>query len=151
MGADAREVAAATMAHNVTVPRIFDASPTMGPAATVCQEQSTRELTRDILRTIGDKWSLVVVSYLAEEPKRFTRLLQDLGPISHRLLTKTLRDLERDGIVARLAYREVPPRVEYSLTALGKGLLEPLAGLIEWIAQNESEVQLSRQVFDAKR
>ncbi|GAA0403118.1 HxlR family transcriptional regulator [Acrocarpospora corrugata] len=88
---------------------------------------------RGLLSTIGDKWTLVVIASLTAGEQRFTNLLRGIDGISHRMLTKTLRDLERDGLVTRRVHAEVPPRVEYALTPLGRTLLGPINALSEWV------------------
>ncbi len=105
-------------------------------------------VVRDALERIGDKWTLLVVGMLEEKPLRFTALRQAVPGISQRMLTLTLRHLERDGIVSRTAYAEVPPRVEYALTPLGERLLPPVVGLARWALDNETEIQQNRAEFD---
>src|SRR3954470_837967 len=85
-----------------------------------------------VLDRIGDKWTIMVVGVLSQGPKRFTVLMREIGGVSHRMLTLTLRGLERDGLVKRTAYPSIPPKVEYELTALGASLRVPLAALSEW-------------------
>ncbi|HXR26269.1 MAG TPA: helix-turn-helix domain-containing protein, partial [Candidatus Baltobacteraceae bacterium] len=87
---------------------------------------------RDVLDRIGDKWSVYVISLLGDGPRRFTDLLRTIDGISQRMLTVTLRGLERDGIVTRKVYPVVPPRVEYDLTPSGHTLLDTVRQLIEW-------------------
>ncbi len=82
-----------------------------------------------VLARVGDKWTVLVVSNLGDGPKRFNELRKALGSISQRMLTLTLRGLERDGLVTRTAYPTIPPRVDYELTKLGRSLLEPVNGL----------------------
>jgi DNA-binding HxlR family transcriptional regulator len=106
---------------------------------------------REILDRVGDKWSLLVIGMLAERPMRFSRLLRTVDGISQRMLTLTLRHLERDGLVTRTAYAEVPPRVEYELTDLGRTLLEPALALAEWASTNHILIAEHRQAFDASR
>src|SRR4051812_18396454 len=86
-----------------------------------------------LLITIGDKWTLVVVAVLIEKEQRFTTIQRRIDGISHRLLTKTLGDLERGSLVSCNVYAEVPPRVEYALTPLGCSLPEPIDGFIHWV------------------
>jgi len=87
---------------------------------------------RDVLDRIGDQWSLLVLVSLAPRTKRFNELLREIGDISKQMLARTLRRLEQDGFVERTVYPEVPPRVEYTLTELGRSLLEPIGGLVRW-------------------
>jgi DNA-binding HxlR family transcriptional regulator len=105
-------------------------------ASTTCADDALRRVLRGLLTTIGDKWTLAVVAALVEKEQRFTTIQRRVDGISHRLLTKTLRDLERDGLVVRKVYAEVPPRVEYALTPLGRSLLDPIDGLIRWVDEN---------------
>jgi DNA-binding HxlR family transcriptional regulator len=103
----------------------------------------------DILNRIGDKWSVMVVGYLTRKTMRFNELRHAIGGISQRMLTLTLRNLERDGLVTRTVYPEIPPRVEYKLTELGRTLTEPLNALWDWAAIHQSEVVAARQSYDA--
>jgi DNA-binding HxlR family transcriptional regulator len=103
----------------------------------------------DILNRIGDKWSVMIVGYLSKKSMRFNELRHTIGGISQRMLTLTLRNLERDGLVTRTVFPEIPPRVEYQLTALGQSLLEPIEGLWDWAAQHQGEVQSARRDYDA--
>lgn len=105
-------------------------------------------VVRDTLERIGDKWTLLVVGMLEEKPMRFTALRQRVPGISQRMLTLTLRHLERDGLVSRTAYAEMPPRVEYALTALGKRLLPPVLELARWALENQAEIRENREAFD---
>ena len=102
----------------------------------------------DILNRIGDKWSVMVVGFLSRKTMRFNELRHAIGGISQRMLTLTLRNLERDGLVTRTVYPEIPPRVEYALTDLGHTLTEPLDALWDWAAEHQSEVQQARQRYD---
>src|SRR5260221_14728662 len=87
---------------------------------------------REVLARVGDKWSIFVITLLGEHTMRFTELQRSIEGISQRMLTLTVRQLERDGVVERVVYPVVPPRVEYSLTALGTTLLEPLVARAHW-------------------
>jgi len=103
----------------------------------------------DILNRIGDKWSVMIVGYLTRKTMRFNELRNAIGGISQRMLTLTLRNLERDGLVTRTVFPEIPPRVEYQLTDLGRTLTEPLDALWNWAAEHQGEVQGARQRYDA--
>lgn len=103
---------------------------------------------RELLDRVGDKWSLLIIGSLHGGPLRFTALQQAAGSISQRMLTLTLRHLQRDGLITRTVYPEVPPRVEYELTALGHGLLEPALRLVNWAADNAEIIQKYRDEFD---
>ncbi|WP_308169607.1 winged helix-turn-helix transcriptional regulator [Acrocarpospora catenulata] len=108
--------------------------PKVALDASPCDDAQLQSVMRGLLTTIGDKWSLVVIASLTAGEQRFTTLLRAIDGISHRMLTKTLRDLERDGLVTRQVYAEVPPRVEYALTPLGRTLLDPINALSDWVA-----------------
>lgn len=103
---------------------------------------------RDILDRVGDKWSVLVVVLLGEGTHRFSDLRRSVDGISQRMLTHTLRQLERDGLISRTVYPSVPLRVEYALTPLGQTLLEPLAALAQWAGQHREEVLAARVAYD---
>jgi DNA-binding HxlR family transcriptional regulator len=109
----------------------------------------TKSLVRELLTRIGDKWTMLVVGTLSAGPLRFSALQSEINGISHRMLTVTLRALERDGLVTRSVYAEVPPRVEYELTGVGATLIEPLGAVIRWAEGNQGHVAGSRAEFDA--
>ena len=102
-----------------------------------------------VLARVGDKWSVLVVSKLGGGTKRFNELRREIGGISQRMLTLTLRGLERDGLVARTIVPTSPPGVEYELTALGRDLLQPVSALSAWAIRNQSKIEQSRSKFDA--
>src|SRR5256885_11602522 len=99
----------------------------------------------EVLARVGDKWTVLVVSTLGDGPKRFNELRRALGSISQRMLTLTLRGLERDGLVTRTIFPTIPPRVDYELTALGRSLLEPVNGLAAWARRNRSALNDARR------
>jgi len=103
----------------------------------------------EVLARVGDKWTVLVVGVLGDGPKRFNELRRALGSISQRMLTLTLRGLERDGLVTRTMFPSIPPRVDYALTKLGRSLLEPVSGLGLWARQNRSAIDDARRRFDA--
>jgi DNA-binding HxlR family transcriptional regulator len=105
----------------------------------------------DVLARIGDKWSVLVVVTLGEGPKRFNELKRTLGSISQRMLTLTLRGLERDGLVTRTVHPTIPPRVDYALTRLGRSLLEPVSRLGAWARENRAAIEAARRRYDAER
>jgi DNA-binding HxlR family transcriptional regulator len=105
---------------------------------------------REVLNRIGDKWSVQVVSLLGEKPRRFNDLRRGIDAISQRMLTLTLRGLERDGLVTRTVFPTVPPSVEYGLTPLGRTLLEPVRALAAWAVKNRQKIQMARDRFDTK-
>jgi DNA-binding HxlR family transcriptional regulator len=105
----------------------------------------------EVLSHVGDKWTVLVVTMLGDGAKRFNELRRSLGSISQRMLTLTLRGLERDGLVTRTVFATVPPRVEYELTRLGRSLLAPVSGLGTWARQNQAAIQAARRRFDQKK
>lgn len=113
--------------------------------ATACRAIS------DVLARVGDKWAVLVVELLCNGPLRFTELQRSIGNISQKMLTTTLRGLERDGLVTRTVYSTIPPRVDYELTALGRGLHEPVKALSDWARANIDRINEARRVFDAER
>lgn len=103
---------------------------------------------RDVLAKIGGKWSTLILGALAERPRRFGELRRCLEDISQRMLTQTLRELQRDGLVSRRVFPTQPPSVEYALTDLGQSMLPSLAALIHWAEQNHEAIRASRRTFD---
>jgi DNA-binding HxlR family transcriptional regulator len=102
---------------------------------------------RDVLDCIGDRWSLLALVTLADGTLRFTQLKRAIGDISQRMLAQTLRGLERDGYVTRKVHPTVPPKVEYTLTALGRSLLQKVEPLIEWAGTNHERVRRARRAY----
>ena len=102
----------------------------------------------EVLSRVGDKWTVLVVETLGSGPKRFNELRRALGSISQRMLTLTLRALERDGLVTRTVFPTIPPRVDYELTRLGRSLLEPVNGLSAWARANRVAMDAARRKFD---
>lgn len=100
--------------------------------------------TRDVLTIVGSKWAVLIVALLEERPKRFSELKREVGDISQKSLTSVLRELEKDGILNRTVTPSIPPRVDYALTELGQSLLQPIAFLGRWAAENHPEVLRSR-------
>ena len=107
----------------------------------------------EVLARVGDKWSVLVVTRLGGGPLRFNELRRSIGGISQRMLTLTLRGLERDGLITRTVFPTIPPRVEYALTALGRDLLQPVSALGDWALRNQGKIARARDQFDgaAKR
>jgi DNA-binding HxlR family transcriptional regulator len=105
---------------------------------------------REVLDRVGDKWSVLIVGTLGDGPKRFGQLRREVEGISQRMLTHTLKALERDGLVSRTVYPTVPPSVEYALTPLGRNLLVPIRGLAEWAAKNRVTMQKARERYDKR-
>jgi DNA-binding HxlR family transcriptional regulator len=104
--------------------------------------------TRRILDRIGDRWTVLVVGVLGDGDARFSELRRRIEGVSHKMLTQTLRGLERDGLVLRTVYPEVPVRVEYALTDAGRTLLEPLRALQQWAIEHLSNVSASQEAYD---
>jgi DNA-binding HxlR family transcriptional regulator len=102
----------------------------------------------EVLARVGDKWTVLVVSTLGDGPKRFNEIRRALGSISQRMLTLTLRGLERDGLVTRTVFPTIPPRVDYELTSLGRSLLDPVSALGLWARQNRPGIVAARRRFD---
>ncbi len=103
---------------------------------------------RDVLSRVGDKWSVLVIGLLDDGPRRFSEIRRTIEGVSQRMLTLTLRNLERDGLVLRTVFPTVPSRVEYELTALGRTLIEPLRALALWAATHRQEIQAARRRHD---
>src|SRR3546814_5623592 len=128
-----------------------ESSPLPIPAqqCTCTISEGTEELVREMLVRIGDRWSLRVIETLSEEGSiRFTRLRERLDGVSQKMLTQTLRQLERDGLVERQVFAEVPPRVDYRLTPMGDELGENLCGLWMWAERHLCDEQQARETFD---
>lgn len=106
---------------------------------------------REVLNRVGDKWSVLVVALLGDGKKRFSVLRRSIEGISQRMLTLTLKGLERDGLITRTLYPTIPPRVEYELTKLGHSLLKPIRQLGDWAAQNRERIQIARDQYDAQK
>lgn len=106
---------------------------------------------REVLHRVGDKWSVLIIDLLGAGPTRFNELRRRIEGISQRMLTLTLRGLERDGLITRTVFPEIPPRVEYELTALGETLLIPISSLAEWAAENRVSIQDARTAFDSRQ
>ena len=105
---------------------------------------------REVLNRVGDKWSVFVVAMLGDGPRRFSDLRRAIEGVSQRMLTLTLRGLERDGLVTRTVYPTIPPRVEYKLTKLGRTLIPPIRALASWSAKNRESIQAARDQYDSR-
>ena len=104
--------------------------------------------TRAVLELVSGKWSVDVLYLLASGTRRYSEVFYEVGEISKKTLTQTLRALERDGLIARRVYAEVPPKVEYSLTPLGWSLTGPLMAMYEWAAEHAHELEAARMLHD---
>jgi DNA-binding HxlR family transcriptional regulator len=105
----------------------------------------------ELLSRIGDKWTVLVVQTLGEGPRRFSELRREIPSVSQRMLTLTLRNLERDGLVSRTVTPTIPPRVDYELTELGQSLQKPISGLATWALENVKAIHGAQARFDAER
>ena len=131
-------------------------SPT-GAAALAARFGAWRDLgfdpaccpVRDVLDHIGDKWTVLILIALAATPRRFSELRRAVPDISKRMLTQTLRELERDGMVTRHVFPTKPPSVEYRLSKLGDAALDPLAALVAWAESSHARIRSARERFDA--
>ena len=103
---------------------------------------------RDVIANFGDKWSILVIVGLRQGSRRFSELRRDLPDISQRMLTQTLRKLEREGLVSRAVTPSIPPRVDYALTGLGQSLIPPLIGLAGWAVEHGPSIVAARARFD---
>ncbi|MFC5267479.1 winged helix-turn-helix transcriptional regulator [Kribbella qitaiheensis] len=108
------------------------------------------DFIREVLDLVGDKWSVLIIGTLADGPTRYSELADAIPGISQRMLTLTLKQLRRTGLVDRTAYAEVPPRVEYSLTELGGSLLSTVLALAAWSADHHGEIRRHQATFDAE-
>lgn len=114
------------------------------------REDASCAVVRDVLTRVGDKWTVLAVVMLGSGPKRFNELKRAISGISQRMLTLTLRTLERDGLVSRTVFPTVPPRVDYALTPLGMTLLRTLKEVADWASHNAEEITRARAAYDQK-
>ncbi|MCU1426511.1 MAG: Transcriptional regulator, HxlR family protein [Actinomycetia bacterium] len=112
------------------------------------EDHSACVVVRELLDRVGDKWSVLVIALLGKGSQRFSELKRSIDGISQRMLTLTLRQLERDGLVLRTVYATVPPRVDYALTEMGASVLEPLRTLIDWAEEHGTDVAGARRRYD---
>lgn len=133
-------------------------SPESMVAAVVAWREVARTVTgdvgacpvRSILDKVGDKWTMLLIMTLSGGPLRFNELKRRVPDISQKMLTQTLRDLQRDGLVSREVFPTVPPSVEYRLTALGESVIAPFGALLTWANDHQSAITASREAFDAR-
>jgi DNA-binding HxlR family transcriptional regulator len=116
-----------------------------------CTDTGEGRTIRDVLDRVGDKWSLLVIATLHDGRLRFSELQRHIPGVSQRMLTLTLRQLERDGLITRSVFAEVPPRVVYELTEMGITLIAPSLALARWAIEHHPAIQASRADFDALR
>ncbi|MET0162682.1 MAG: helix-turn-helix domain-containing protein [Microbacteriaceae bacterium] len=115
-----------------------------------CEVPDAGVAIRDVLARVGDKWSMLLIATLRADTLRFSALQRRIPGISQRMLTLTLRHLERDGLITRTVHAEVPPRVEYALTPTGATLIEPAEALAAWAVEHHVEIERSRSAYDAR-
>ena len=121
--------------------------PTLPPHA---HEGSDCRAVASVLARVGDKWSVLLIMMLGNGPRRFNELKRMIGGISQRMLTLSLRGLERDGLITRTMFPTIPPRVDYELTDLGRGLSKPVQALGQWAFENKQEIETARTKFDRR-
>jgi DNA-binding HxlR family transcriptional regulator len=117
---------------------------------TMATTSEKEALAREMIERIADKWTMLVLDALEPGEQRFTRIREQVGHVSQKMLTKTLRQLERDGLVTRTVYPVVPPHVEYKLTPLGLGLAESFCAVWKWADRHGAKVQEARRRYDAR-
>src|SRR6476659_2461892 len=130
-------------------PRHIDV-PAPAPADGPCLKSAGCKNVAPVLNRVGDKWSMMIVMMLAAGPMRFSELRRAVDGISQRMLTLTLRGLERDGLVKRTMFPTIPPRVDYELTTLGRTLLAPTMALAAWSEKHRPAIKEARSRYDAK-
>jgi len=130
---------------------LSDTAPDIAEMDGMCSASIERgAMLRDLLDHLGDKWTLLVVGMLESGPVRYSEIKNRVPGISQRMLTLTLKKLERDGLVNRQSFAEVPPRVEYSLTALGKTLLVPALAFARWAMESSESIVAARAAYDSR-
>ena len=141
---------AAEAGSEADVPSAAEAAGGAGTAATAPGAHPTTCRAREVLQRVGDKWSVLVIDLLGQGTMRFTELHRAIDGITARMLTVTLRGLERDGIVTRTIHPVIPPRVEYALTPMGRTLLDTIGQLVSWTDSHLPEIEAARAVYDAR-
>ena len=126
-------------------------SGTSGAGDPVARPPLTDCRARDVLDRVGDKWSVFVIDRLGQGSQRFNELRRTIDGITGRMLTVTLRGLERDGLVARTVHPVIPPRVDYALTPMGATLLETIEQLVDWADSHTEDIYAARSNYDARR
>jgi DNA-binding HxlR family transcriptional regulator len=126
-------------------------SRTEGPDDNVARPPLTDCRARDVLHRVGDKWSVFVIDRLGQGSQRFSELRRSIDGITSRMLTVTLRGLERDGLVTRTMHPVIPPRVDYELTPMGATLLETIQQLMDWADGHAGDIYEARRAYDAER
>lgn len=141
---------AAEAGSEAGVLRAAEAAGGAGTAALVAGAHPTTCRAREVLQRVGDKWSVLVIDLLGQGTLRFTELHRAIDGITARMLTVTLRGLERDGIVTRTIHPVIPPRVEYALTPMGRTLLDTIGQLVSWTDSHLPEIEAARAAYDAR-
>jgi DNA-binding HxlR family transcriptional regulator len=118
------------------------------PRADICNAECP---SRRVLELLAEKWAMLVIYRLSQQPSRTAELRRQIGGVSEKMLIQTLRKLERHGLITRVDFGEVPPRVEYRLTKIGTSLARAVEGLERWVADNLIDVMKAQRSFDAKR
>jgi DNA-binding HxlR family transcriptional regulator len=150
-GSEADVLRAAEAADTAEVPSAAEAAGGAGTAsATAAGAHPTTCRAREVLQRVGDKWSVLVIDLLGQGTMRFTELHRAIDGITARMLTVTLRGLERDGIVTRTIHPVIPPRVEYALTPMGRTLLDTIGQLVSWTESHLPEIEAARAAYDAR-
>ena len=121
----------------------------IAPLTKIMAEYSDPSLcpVRNVLDQLGDKWSVLIITALAERPYRFGELKREIGDISQRMLTQTLRDLQADGMIERTVYPTTPPSVEYKLSPMGHSFLVPLSAMVDWAFAHFPAIKVARAEF----
>jgi len=140
----------AEAARTARVPSAAEGAGGAGTAATAAGAHPTTCRAREVLQRVGDKWSVLVIDLLGQGTMRFTELHRAIDGITARMLTVTLRGLERDGIVTRTIHPVIPPRVEYALTPMGRTLLDTIGQLVSWTDSHLPEIEAARAAYDAR-
>lgn len=127
-----------------------DTAPAVGRPTPTAQRADACQAVAPVLARVGDKWSVLIVRALGPGPRRFNDLKRDVGGISQRMLSLTLRGLERDGLVSRTVFPTVPPRVDYALTGLGRSLWGPVEALGAWAQRHHPEIAAAQRRYDGQ-
>lgn len=129
---------------------VADGARSAAAPTPVAHDSADCRAVSGVLARIGDKWSVLIVVLLGDGPRRFTEIKRLVGGISQRMLTLTLRGLERDGLVTRTVFPTVPPRVDYALTGLGRSLRGPVEAMGSWARAHQGEIEAARARFDGR-
>lgn len=122
----------------------------LSPTETMCDQSQDAMAVRETLSRVGDKWTMLVMGTLADQPLRFSEIQRAIPGISQRMLTRTLRQLERDGLVGRTVFAAVPLRVVYEVTTFGQSLVEPVSTLARWALDHQAQIEQARRNYDER-